>query len=179
MAKQAVPRIGDAYRIPLEGERFVVAHVVAKYLSSEYIAVYAGTCATGSEEARCVEASLENDVVLLALTYDAKIVRGDRPHVGLYDVPLDRIPFPAYVVARDAATGRSEVEDYTGTRRRDATTEEAAVLPNRTTVGPIALEQAARALHGHTGWLERFDTFKPFPTDWLSASIFGPPLLGE
>jgi hypothetical protein len=83
-------------------------------------------------------------------------------------VNSDRLPWPAYKEA--VAPGAFDVVDFTGTKRRRATSDEAESLPFRAVVAPIRVERALRALHGLEEWNAAYDELRPPPRDQTSAA---------
>jgi hypothetical protein len=103
---------------------------------------------------------VEDDVALIALTTDALLHHGHWTVIGKAKVAEDSLPWPAYKEA--TAPGVFDVVDYTGERRRPATSKEIRELPFRKIVAPFNLERALQAMHGKGEW-KRDDLLPPPP----------------
>lgn len=103
------------------------------------------------------------------LTLDSRLHHGMWRVIGQRDIAAD-LPFPAYKVDVGFPPV-PHVVDHLGERTRPATADEAALLPVRTTVAPVALERALQARAGLTPWTERFDDFAP-DGDLTTARFF-------
>ena len=161
---------GTVLAIPVDGREAALAQVVAQYASDGclLIAVFAPSVAKVHEIS---PSQIEGrELALLSLTFDAKIVNGDWPVIGIAPVRAD-IPLPAYRVA----SGHPDnvlIEDFSGSRSRPAEPEELDRVPLRRMVSPAVLEMATKAFHGSGEWLPGFEGLRPSPetsTDRLFA----------
>ena len=165
MARRRI-RVGDVFTLPLDEDRVGFGQVVARYKKDGYFfAVFdrAYSHASTPDPGDVLTCRL----LFLALSLDAKLHVGHWVIVGNEPVS-PTLPLPAY----KEAVGTPEnvhVVDFAGERRRRATAEEAAALPNRTVVSPALLEKAFRAKHGLEPWHERFDGLEP-PEEWATSS---------
>jgi hypothetical protein len=151
--------VGDVFTVPVEGTRVSIGQVVGKYHDDAYYVVVYDLLAMASDEPLTLaEAVGVAGPLLVALTFDAKFIAGDWQVIANVDVPSS-VTLPAY---RElvGTTGRIDVVDYSGNRRRPATPDEAAALPNRQLVAPVRVEKAVRALHGYGLWNEAYDQLK-------------------
>lgn len=161
------PKVGDVFTVPVDEERVGIGQVVAKYQSGEYFAIHGPAV---SRQDLDIDRALASPIVLLALSFDAKIHAGDWQILG--NRPVDpAVPLPAYQVmigSPDAVF----VEDYSGQRRRPIEGDEANVLPHREFVAPALLELAFQAIHGARPWEEMYEGLAPRP-DATTAGLFG------
>ena len=151
-------RVGDVFTVPLDEQRHGFGQVVATYKKhGHYFAIFDKAYTTSWEP---VPGDIAVDrIALLALSFDAKIHVGDWKIVGNAPV-VDNLPLPAYKVAI-GTPDEVYVEDYSGQRQRRATRSEVDLLPYRTFVAPVRLENAFRALHGLAAWVAAFDGLVP------------------
>lgn len=150
--------IGDVFEIPLDERRKVYGQVVGKYRNDAYyLAVFDRVL--DREQSPPLELAVDAPLSLLALSFDAKLAAGHWPIVGRADV-ADDMPLPAYKEAV-GSPDNIQVVDYSGTRRRPATADEARALPNRTLVAPIRLEKALRALQELEPWRSDYEALLP------------------
>lgn len=149
------PEVGDVFTIPTRDGRAGVGQVVATYGKDAYFfAIFDGAVPLDEAGDRAREIT-SNPVRLIALSLDAKI------HAGHWTVvaraPVDpSVPLPAYKEAVGVPP-RYEIVDYSGERRRPATTAEVDAIPNRKIVAPVRLERALKATLGIEPWLDAFD----------------------
>jgi hypothetical protein len=151
--------VGDVFTVPVDGSRVSVGQVVGKYQhDAYYVVVYDLLAMAGDEPLAVAEAVEVAGPLLVALTFDAKVMVGDWQVIANVDVPSS-VTLPAY---REMVgpSGRVDVVDYSGIRRRPASSDEAAALPNRQVVAPVRVEKAVRALHGSGTWNEAYDQLK-------------------
>ena len=156
--RQIVPHIGDVFLIPVDGDRVSFGQIVGKYVAGGYyFAIFERTYArTGLPS---LPEAIDDRLLLLALSLDAKIAVGDWTVVGNAPV-AEAIPLPAFKESVDAIDN-VEVVDYSGARRRPATPEEAERVPHRSVVSPAFLEETLRAKHGLQPWSEEFEGLEP------------------
>ncbi len=95
-------------------------------------------------------------LVLLALSFDALLDRGDWEIVGNHTPPSLRWPHYAEAIA----PGVFEAVDHTGKVRRRIDEAEAATLPMRSLIAPNRVQNAYRALHGAAPWHEAYDRLR-------------------
>jgi hypothetical protein len=163
-------RIGDVFVVPTGDDRAGVGQVVATYGKDAYFfAIFDVVLPLDEAVDRAVEGLLA-PVRFLALSMDAKL------HAGHWTIvtqaPVNpRIPLPAYKEAVGVPS-QVEVVDYSGTRRRPATSIEAEALPNRKVVAPVRLEKALRASLGLEPWLDIFEELRA-EGRVTTADIFG------
>jgi hypothetical protein len=133
--------------------------VVARYgKDAFFLAVFAPVIFESDVPARLQEV-LRGPLRFLALSLDAKFYVGHWQIVERAPVRVG-LPLPAYKESLRSAE-HVDVVDYSGSRRRRATREEAALLPYRKVVAPVRLERAVRASLGLEPWLEAFDELTP------------------
>lgn len=162
--------VGDVFIVPTGDDRAGVGQVVGKYgRDAYYFAIFEGVFPLSEAPAQAVE-TVCAPVLLLALSLDAKIHAGHWTIVGRAPV-ASSIPLPAYKEAVGSAVN-IEVVDYSGTKRRPATSIEASALPSRKVVAPVRLERAFRASLGLEPWLEAFDELRA-RGQVTSADLFG------
>jgi hypothetical protein len=138
-------RQGTTMLIPLGNGSAVGAQVIARYHRDGYfVAVFAGEFSLA--EPPIPADAVSGETILVGLTFDAKISNGDWPMLG--DAPVrEDVPLPAYKVAIGHPE-KIEIEDYSGTRSRPATTSELGTVPHRMLVSPMLLELGAKAHYG-------------------------------
>ena len=164
------PEIGDVVLIPVDKSRSGIAQVVGKYKSTAlFLSVFDRLVGPGTGQ---VEVNADDSVLLLALTFDAKIWNGDWTFVGNSPVLPGHDPLPAYIVGI-SPPGAFVLEDYAGFRRRPATQEECLRFRPRTLVSPIVVEKALKAYHGVDEWEKRFDQLRIVPESNRSDVVFG------
>lgn len=150
---------GDVFAVPIDDARVGVGQLVATYgKDAYYFAIFDATAPDpGSID---LEQALQQRVVFLALSLDAKFAAGHWSIVGRRPV-REGMPLPAFKEVVGGA-GRVDVVDYSGNRRRPADAAEAELLPNRKVVAPVRLEKAAlRAKHGLEPWTEAYSDLAP------------------
>lgn len=141
--------------MPLSDGRAGVGQVVYGGPDVFFFAIFEHVLAAGGHSKEQALEALASPVVFLAESFDSKLHVGDWTVVGQAPVS-PAMPFPAYkcTIGRP---GNVQVEDFTGTRRRPATSLEATTLPNRSIVSPMVLEVALEAKMGLAPWLSAFD----------------------
>lgn len=148
--------VGDVFIVPTGDGRAGVGQVVAKFGKSAYFfTIFDGIIPLEEAGDRAREIA-SSPVRFIALSMDAKIHAGHWTIVA--QAPVDPlVPLPAYKEAVGVPP-RYEIVDYSGKRRRPATTAEAAAVPNRkVVVAPVRLERALKATLGIEPWLDAFD----------------------
>lgn len=166
-------REGDVFSVQLDEKRVGYGQIVGRYGESEYYFAFFER-AYAKSHAPVLSDIARDRIVLLGLSFDAKLWSGDWQVVG--NVPVaPAIPLPAYKVGK-AITQADEVvydaEDYTGQQHRPATREEVEALPFRKAVAPIRLERAFRAIHGIGAWERPFDDLRPTPAALSTQRLF-------
>lgn len=163
MSRRPRIAVGDVFRVPL-GDRCAssgVGQVVERFgRSAYYFAIFDSVLTTaGNPSDSEILGLLDKPIVLIALSLDGKLHAGHWAVIG-HAAVADDVPLPAYR-ERVGGPARVDVVDYSGTRRRPASAEEARNLPDRTVVSPALVELALRALHGSGEWSEMFDELRP------------------
>ncbi len=162
--------VGDVFTIPIDQDRLALGQIVGKYgRHAYYLAVFDAEVASGAPQPVGPVAA-GGRVVFLALALDAKFYVGDWVVVGKAPVRSD-IPLPAYKEAV-GTFDHIDVVDYSGEGRRRATASEAQVLPNRTIIAPVCLEDAVRARAGLEPWADEYARLIP-DEDLTTARLFG------
>jgi hypothetical protein len=147
MARLAV---GDVFLVPVDGERYGIGQLAGDWKGELYVVIYDKLVSRNASPADVDGAGLR----FAALTLDAKFYHGDWPVIGNRRDNLTNLPQPWFKVGVDGET-HIEARDRSVTRR--ATLAEEAILRHRTVVAPVRIENALKALHGHTEWNPRFD----------------------
>jgi hypothetical protein len=162
-------RVGDVFSVPLDERRFGLGQVVALYGEDAYFFALFEPAFARSEPLD-LEQALQSSVAFLGLSLDARIAAGQWTILGHHPVPND-VPLPAF---KEMVGGpeRVDVVDFSGNRRRPASREEAAWLPNRKIVAPVRLERALKAKHGLEPWKEEYGSLEPSPVG-TTARFFG------
>ena len=165
------PEVGDVFTIPTGDGRAGVGQVVATYGKDAYFfAIFDGAVPLDEAGDRAREIA-SNPVRFIALSLDAKIHAGHWTVVA--QAPVDpSVPLPAYKEAVGVPP-RYEIVDYSGKRRRPATTAEVDAVPNRKVVAPVRLERALKATLGIEPWLDAFDDMV-VGSGITTAAAFGP-----
>jgi hypothetical protein len=152
MSLRTKAKLGDVFQIPLDGARVGYGQVVAQPQKDVlFVCLFAAVSKT--EEQPNLQTILRSEILLAGNTFDGKIWHGHWPVVGNVP-PSSAIALPKY---REGLPGHAFVESFDMTKRRVATIEEESVLPFRTFVAPIRLENALKALLGTGEWLEEYD----------------------
>lgn len=163
LPKKVRVNVGDVFVVPIDSERFGLGQVVGKYLSEAYFfALFARAYAADAPPPDIEAAVREDEVVLLALSLDAKLAAGHWKVIGHVEVDPARLPLPAYKEGV-LPTGTFDVVDYSGKLRRRATRDEAEALPLRKVVAPVRLEKALRAVHGVEPWVNAYEDLRVPP----------------
>lgn len=165
-------RVGDIYGIPIAERQLAAAQVVAQYRGGGfYVAVYDGTFEDADDAKIDALSSFRltpENVILLGLTLDAKVVSGDWPYLGTAAAP-EGLPFPAYRVGLD---DDCYVEDHTATRTTECG-ERGLLLPFRTVVAPAVVEKAVQAKHGLIPWDDYYEPLRVADVSSREAAFFG------
>src|SRR6266571_3133146 len=112
------PRIGDVFEIPIDESRVAYGQIVAERMKSHLMVVFRTACERGANPD--LATIVNDDIVFMAESFDAKIWNGDWPILGNVKPDLSRITLPLYKVSVDRADNL-HVESYDGLRRRPAT----------------------------------------------------------
>lgn len=163
-------QIGDVFVIPTGDGRGGLGQIVATYLKKSYYFVMLDWIVSEDPSEEEIAKAMSGQVLLLALSFDAKLRAGHWKIVG--HAPVDpKIPLPAYKEAV-GTPWTFEIVDYSGSRRRSARLDEADSIPNRSIVSAAVLEKALRAHLGLEPWHEAYDELRPEgrPT---TAELFG------
>ena len=145
---------GDVLAIPVGDGRAAFGYAVhMDLLDHFYLVVFAGFHAVDEPMPDLTDLVATGTPHLGAWTGTEQVEPGRWEVVG--NVPVRRdFPMPAYKVAIDRP-GNFYVEDWTGKRRRPATPEEAAALPNRSSFSGSAVDLALRGIAGLVPWNDR------------------------
>ncbi len=169
--KRVRVRVGDIFTIPVDAEHVAFGQVVAKHGNALYFAIFRHLHPRA--EPPPPRAVLEDEIVFLGESLDAKLWWGDWEIVGHSDVDPDSMPLPAYKEGR-YPPGTFDVVDYSGKRRRRASAKEVEELPFRTTYAPIRFEKALKALHGLEPWRDDYDKLFVAPQNRQWRQVFRP-----
>jgi hypothetical protein len=153
----------------LPHDRVAFGQVVAEARASLYFALFER--AYDRRTAPGARTVVNDAIAFVALSFDGKLRVGDWEIVGNEPVSVE-IALPAYKRSV-GSPDRFEVVDFSGQRRRAASTDEAETLPYRTVVSPAVLEDALRAHHGLAPWDELYDELRPVEPTRSSAHLFG------
>lgn len=158
MVRRARLHGGDVFSVPLGDGRCGVGQVVGRYGKDAYF------FAMFDVASRCtdpldIDAAMRSRVLFLALSFDAKLAVGHWTVVDNRPVSCGNL-LPAYKEAVGTAH-EIDVVDYSGERRRKATSAEAEILPNRKIVAPVRLEKALKAKFGLEPWDEIYSDLAP------------------
>lgn len=160
---------GDVFTVPLGDGRAAVGQVVSTYLSAHYVVIYDFVAPEDNIDLDAAD-SLQTEPLFGGLTFDALFRPGRWQVLG--NSVVDGTKFlPAYKTGA-SEIGNCVIENFKGTRSRPATEVEEAIVPFRTCLSPIVLEQAMKAHLGMEPWLDLFEEVR-----WgqmvKSADIFG------
>ncbi len=163
------PKLGDVFVVPIDDDRAGVGQVVGTYLDNCYYFAIFGDTVPSSPAATAVADALQSDILLLALSQDAKLHAGHWTVVG--EAVVDpRISLPDYKIAVDQGGGiQFEVQDASGRLRRHASDFDITQLPYRKVVAPVRLERALRAAHRLEPWLDHYGELR-------EAGLFARPM---
>ena len=126
-------KIGDVFTVPVDSERVGVGQVVATYKKDGYFfAIFDRAYSRASMPV--LGEAIRGRLLFLALSLDAKIAAGHRQIIGNGPVASD-LPLPAF---KEVVGTPDQVDavDCSGERRRRATDDAAALLPDRTVLSP-------------------------------------------
>ena len=151
MVKRPKARIGDVFQIPLDPGRVSHGQVVAVNSGPGPLYVVVFRRAWALDAKPDMTDIVADEIALVAPTMDALIWHGRWPLVGNLAPELDRVPFPAYRITVGAAD-RWFVETFDHARRRLPNPGELEKLTNPTSVAPIRLQRAIRAINGLEPW---------------------------
>lgn len=162
--------IGDVLTIPIDSARVGIGQVVSRYGRDAYLfAVFDAVLAAGAQFD--LDALGQLNVLLMGLSFDAKVAAGDWVVVGR--APVARaVHLPAYREPVGEPGGRVDVVDAPGQRRRAAGPGEAARLHNRVFVAPVRIERALQAHHNLGPWLPDYNELVPHP-ELAASEYFG------
>lgn len=158
--------VGDVLTIPIDEASCVIAQVVAKDHEALFVAVHATSYRSDSLP-RAVEAT-GTPLDILAWTVDALYFHGRWRRIGSAPIDPD-LPFPAY---RIRFGGRDVAEDFAGRRTREVEQDRLSRLPMRTTFAPVAIESAAKGLHGAGPQDPEIDRLRPPTHDLTTRALF-------
>lgn len=144
-------KAGDVFLIPVSGSSYGMGQVVARYGEELYLVVYE---VLTSREAATPELVLDEEPVLASLSLDAKLWHGHWPIIGNTTKNLTKISEPAFKIN---VGGAVLIESQDRSKNKEADPEQVDKLRYRTTVAPVRLENAIRALHTGVGWNAAYD----------------------
>jgi len=153
-------REGDVFEIPLEGDRMALGQVAARLGPGKmpcFLVVFGGF-----DEGRAADPQslAKREIVLQAISFDVLIKLGRWPLVGHAPPVTDQIEWPEFKTMTNSPS-TWVVIDLQGAFVRDATRADLRDLPHHTSVAPIRIEKAARALAGLERWDESYDILLP------------------
>lgn len=151
-------RVGDVFTVPVDESRISVGQIVGKHTEHGYYFAAFDTFYS-RDEPLDIDKAISHRLLFLILSLDAKLFHGDWTVFGNRQVSKD-IPLPAYKEEIQSADD-VYVVDYTGTKKRPATNEEADLLPFRKFIAPVRLEKALRAKAGLAPWIEAYSEMAP------------------
>ncbi len=163
-------KVGDVIAIPVDEARVGLAQVVGQYKRALYFSVFRRLWPSGA--VGDVEEALNDEVILLALSFDARLHSGDWRVIGHCEIKPESAPLPAYLEGV-SPPGSYEVVDHSGTLRRAATATDVEQMPPRQIVAPIRIENALRAFHGLDLWIDEYERLRVPPTNQRSRGVFG------
>lgn len=156
MARTEHLEVGAVFAVPLDDLRCGIGQVLAEYRGGTYyLAIFESLYP--SAELPSPDKAVQDDVLFLALSMDAKIHCGDWQIIGQHQV-APNLPLPEY--KERVGTDQFDVVDHSGNHRRRASKEEAANLPVRKVVAPVRLEKALRAHYGLEPWVGAYDDLR-------------------
>ena len=147
-------KVGDVFYIPIDSERNVVGQIVSDYKGELFCVIYDLINTSPELSVEAVDCA---DIILFAITLDAKLWHGHWPIIGNRKENLNSIPKPKFKI--ETLTGY-KVEDLTGQTIRRASKLDKAKLAYKTVVAPIRLEKAVKAYYGLEKWAQHFDELK-------------------
>jgi len=159
---------GDIFAIPIDTDRAYIGQVIANTEGALYVIVF-DWIEPHLDEIFYISNVPISDPLFATLTFDSRF----RPHmwkvVGHAEPDADRL-LPAFSYGT-INPGQVRIANFSDTRHRDATPEEAAAIPSQKYRSPMRLEKALRAREGLLPHLPSYDEFiyRPTPT---SASLF-------
>lgn len=156
MAKKIKVKLGDIFSIPLDGGKVGLGQVAGTYKGGElFIVVFEGCW--DSDDVPPVGEVVNLPIVLASLSLDALLWHGHWQILGNYVANFELIRYPVFKI--DTLLS-AEIEDVEGQKIRKATKKEIQLLPYRTTVAPIRIEKAFKAINGLEEWQESYNELK-------------------
>ncbi|MCQ4631136.1 immunity 26/phosphotriesterase HocA family protein [Shinella sp. CPCC 100929] len=146
--------VGDVFLIPIDGSRFGIGQIAGDWIGELYIVIYDAVHSTEDVDPNSVASE---QLLLAALSLDAKIHCGDWRIIGNVTDNLDRIPQPVFKVNQD---GQVFLESRDRSITRPASRSESETLRLRTVVAPVRLENALKALKGVGDWNAKYDELR-------------------
>jgi len=148
--KKVRAKAGDVFQIAIDAERVSFGQVVENKAGVLRVITFNKTFQ--STNVPDVGAIVQNDIVLLTDTMDAKIYNGDWKVIG--NVPVEvNLPKPKFKFGTDPLY----ITEYGGKSKRIATQEEADKLDFQFSVAPIRVQNAMQAYFGLKEWDVDFD----------------------
>lgn len=151
-------RVGEVLSIPTGDGRVAIGQLTAKTGRLFFVTVFDRVVPEDRAEAS-IEVALTSPVLLMGLSMPTRITSGHWTSLGERPVVAAEL-LPAFkeTIGGDAAW---HVVDWSGDRRRAATSLEVASLRLRKVVAPAWFDLGLRAHLGLTGWRDELEAIKP------------------
>ena len=157
MPRSRRPRVGAIFGIPVGDGRFGVGHVLSYDRLNLFDVPVLRTIVSDTTSLIVQDAMHAEVECLVGCTLEGVEV-GLWPVLGQSPPAARSLPRPCYLVV--TAEGGKQVVSFDGSRRRDATPLEAALLRPRTTHSSGILLDAVRAIAGQGGWDDRLGAIR-------------------
>ena len=153
------PGKGTVFVIPLPDGGGTVGQVVEVYKGTTlYVTVLAIRWGAGERMPEVMSALGQADSVLYGNTFDAKIMNGDWPVLGVGLVDHSKHPLPNYRVDMG---GHTLVETFDASRRRPLQDWEFEKVPLRRTLSPMRFQDITAAVWGLEPWDSAYNDMRP------------------
>lgn len=151
------PRVGAVFGIPVGDGRFGIGQVLSyDHLNLYYVAVLRAI--VSDTTALSVDHALRAEVECLVGCTLEGVELGLWPALGELPPAGQSLPRPCYLIV--TPEGGKQVVSFDGSRKREATPVEAALLRPRTTHSSGILVDAVRAIAGQRAWDERLGAIR-------------------
>jgi len=151
------PRLGAVFGIPVGDGRFGIGQVLSyDHLNLYYVAVLRAI--VSDTESLSVQETLNAEVECLVGCTLEGVELGLWPVFGELPPAARSLPRPCYLVV--TPDGSKQVVSFDGSRKREATPVEAALLRPRTTHSSGILVDAVGAIAGQRAWDERLGAIR-------------------
>lgn len=151
------PRVGVVFGIPIGDGRFGIGQVLSyDHLNLYYVAVLHAI--VSDTTTLSLEDALHAEVECLVGCTLEGVELGLWPVLGELPSEAQALPRPCYLIVTPG--GGKQVVSFDGSRKREATPVEAALLRPRTTHSSGILVDAVRAIAGERTWDERLDAIR-------------------